>query len=118
MLLPNRPRENRPTITKMLRQFYIKKYGFLYVGDKLCPHPNSVTLANYINRSLSDPEMESIKAHLARCKRCRSSVADTEEAVTRFESGTLDKIPDYVFFDVDSHIQKLRRKDSEPPQKK
>ena len=112
MLEPKNPRRGRDNFDMMLRKFFIKKYGLPKTGHKVSVCPDIVALSNYVNQSLNTSEMEHIKTHLARCRRCRLAVDSTLDAVRRFELGDLEKIPDNVSFNIEACLKKLRNKNS------
>ena len=118
MLIPKGSKRGRDNFDRMLRKLLVKKYGLPSTGKEVFVHLDVGTLSNYINQSLSTTEMENIKTHLVRCKRCRITVDSVLDDVRRFESGDLEKAPDSVSFNIAAYLKKLRDKDSSNSPKK
>jgi len=112
MIDPKRLPKGRDKMDKMLRKIFIEKYGLPKTERKTSAHPDAAALSDYINKALDASEMENIKTHLESCRICQREVKSALDAVRRFKSGDLEKVPDNVSFDVSAYLNKLRSKDS------
>ena len=86
MLRPKGSGKGKDRIDKMLSKFFMGKNNLSFTRPKISPHPDVVTLANYINKSLAASQMKNIKAHLVRCPRCQAEVKSTIDAIRVFGS--------------------------------